>query len=336
MSEWIAVECLDEAVARTKGLLLPFSLGLWLRLAAVVVLAGGVGGAGRGDFSFGGDEFMQEPGALGVLAAIIAILAFVGLVLFYVSCVFGFVWVESAVKGDAKVAEYFAEQADRGLKLFLFELIVLAVLLAAIVVAGVGAAALAYSLQSEALMIVFVVVGLFAVIGAAVAFAVLFWALTDVVVPIMYASGCGVLPGIGRAWDLIGRQFWQFAVYGLMRVALGLAAGIAVVLVSLPFAMVAAFFLVALGVGGYLGNLALGGGLSPASLAVLAALLSASAAVRLVVAYVVSFLTLPVSAFFMYYNLIFLQRADPTLALLAPKGAAGGQSAAPDGQVKVY
>jgi hypothetical protein len=165
-----AVDVVEDAVERSKEILFPFDLGIWSRLALIVLFVGGAGfgsmftnipasdtGSVYTDFedanmntkessnSFGDSSVDLEEavarkhnlGGLGMatIAGVVALLLFIGLIFMYLSSVFKFVMFRSIREKDVSIRENFAKHYIDGFKYFMFNLGIAAFALA--VVAGI-------------------------------------------------------------------------------------------------------------------------------------------------------------------------------------------------------
>ncbi len=308
MSKWIAVDAVEESFDRTKELLLPLKLGFWLKLALVVVL---VEGLSMGD----SQNIVNEGGGLGpaavaFIAVMVAVALFIGLIFSYVSAVMQFEYVNALVRKEIRLIAGFKRYAGEGLRLFLFQVgagLVFVVLLVAAALAGVFVAA---AVNNNLFNLALIVLGVILVIFSAIAFTLVMWSVTEFVVPLVYAKGIGLLDGLREVKSLVEADFWQFIVYLGLKFLLGLVAGIVVFAISFVFFLGLFGGAALVGLGAYLGLSSfgsVGGGVTAALIVtgVLTLML-----LTLVVRYVVTCITLPVSVFFRYYGLVFLQRLN--------------------------
>lgn len=341
-----AVEGLDSAIERTKKLLFPFRLGFWLRLALVLVLIGSGGGGGgpgggspsngrsfgsgsssygsllpaigAGSSSFGnpaGNPFSGIASNILLLALIIAVIVAFVLVFMYLSSVSQFVYVKALVTGDLKLIGYYRSQAGNGLKLFLFHLAMLFVLFGLVAAAILAAIAAYAALKGSTFLLIFIgVVAIAAFVAVLIALFVFMWLVTELAVPVMYARDLGIFAGIGKVKAIASEDTWQFAVYLVLRIALGLCGWIVKAVISLVF--YAPIFLVFF-------MARPGSAFSGASDGLTFALLLALIPVMLAIEYVVSLITLPVSVFLRYVSLEYLNRTDPSLKIFSPAQAKG-------------
>jgi hypothetical protein len=355
---WHAIDALSDARTATGFLLLPFDAATWAKLALVALFVGTGTNAsltanGSGSVSTGASGVPLGPDVVSNLPAIDALsalspgslvglalsllAAFVALYLVYalLGSVFEFVFVV-AVSGVSpagrpatvggptdrrvRLRGPFRANVGNGVRLFAFKLALgLAVL--ALVALPVAAWLLSGAPVGPAILLVTVPI---AVLVAAAGFvAALVAGLTrEFVVPTMLVEDCGVLAGWRRVLPTMRAEWEEFALYVVVRIALGVlagallavAVGLVAVVVALPFVLlggVAAAAFSPLGPGG-LSTVALATfvGLALAYLAVLAA---ASL-----------FVSVPVVAYFRYYPLFLLARVDADLDLVSRYGGSGG------------
>lgn len=348
---WRAIDALADARTETTELLFPFDPGTWLRLALVAVFVGaGTGNASvgvntGGSVSTGAPEFALsdlpggfpfdgapplDPSALpGQRTLLLAAAALAGVALLLavafalVSSTMEFVLVSGLADREVRIRGPFARQFRNGVRLFGFRAGVVA--LAAVVVGAplalivLGGAALGPELLLAAVPVLLLGV----VVGLCVAFVLRF--TTDFVVPTMLVEDCGVLAGWRRFLSALRPEWEEFALYVLVRFALGIVAGalfagsalFLAVLLALPFVLMA---------GAVFAAAFLSGGVTPLAAALLAVvgLLYAAA-----VAAASAVLLAPVVTFFRYYALYVLGGVDSDLDLVGPPSAApdGGRAA---------
>lgn len=335
---WRAIDALADARTETSELLLPFDAGTWFRLALVAVFVGaGTGNASvsvntGGSVSAGGPEFVLsdlpggfpfdgvpplDPSALPgqrTLLLAVAGLAAVGLLLAaafaLVASTMEFVLVSGLADREIRIRGPFVRQFRKGVRLFGFKVGVVA--LAVLVVGGpLALVALGgVALGPELLLAAVPVVLLGVAVALCVAFVLRFTA--DFVVPTMLVEDCGVLAGWRRFVSALRPEWEEFALYLLVRFALGIVAGalfaggvlFLAVLLALPFVLAA---------GAVVAASALAGGVTPLSAALLVVVgLCYAAAVAVASAVLLA----PVVTFFRYYALYVLGGVDPDLDLV--------------------
>lgn len=349
---------MQEAIERTRTLLFPFRLGFWLRLALVAMLLGTGGGGGSGGGSGGGQDsgygsdtglstqaappmmglaapgFLSEGlsggllgGSMLLIAAVVAAAVVFILVLMYLSSVSVFVFVKALASGDLKLIEYYKSQAGRGLSLFLFEFAVLIVILALILAAILVGVGFFSSVGFGFTGILLIILAVFAAVAIVVVVSLLLWLVTELAAPIMYATGCGLIEAMRRVKELASSGLWQFVVFLAMRIGFGLIGAVVQFVVQLIFLIPVLAVLFLFGFGAAI----LGGPTAPLmSLAMLALI-----PVLIVIRYVTSFVTLPVTVFLRYYSLLFLARMNPAYSVFAPAKPEPGEDES-SGKVKVY
>ncbi|MFH1055106.1 MAG: hypothetical protein V1744_03305 [Candidatus Altiarchaeota archaeon] len=338
MNRWHAVDALDETVERTKYLLLPFNLRFWLKLALVVLLAGGLSGGNWGRMTDLGKETTPSPGVLAFAMVFVAAILFIALIFWYVSAVARFIFVEALAKREFNLVECFKRQAGNGLKLFLFEVAVVISLIVLVVAAIIAGVTFFQTIKSTIAMIAIGLAAFLAGLVVLTCVLLVMWLVSEFTVPIMYGRGCGIISGVKEALTLASRNFWEFTVYSIIKFAFSIAGAIITLLVGLPFYIAVFLIALAVGVGAYvialLGNLTL----TPFVAALIIAGVVALVIVQLIVSYIVTALTLPISVFLRYYSLIFLGRIAPTLNLMGPakKKPEGDEAIKKEEKVKVY
>ncbi|MDS0298434.1 hypothetical protein NDI76_06745 [Halogeometricum sp. S1BR25-6] len=345
---WHAIDALDDARSATTGLLLPFDLGTWLRLALLAVFVGAGASSVSVNVNAGGAVTPGLPGApfefpfrdlslptpetlpdvrtlaFGVAAAVAVLLA---LAFWVVSAVMEFVLVTGLVDPPVRIRAPFRAQFGNGLRLWAFEA---CVGLLALLVVGVPAALVVLGgvAVGPGLLLALLPILL---VGVAVAFlvALLVRLATDFVVPAMLAEDCGVLDGWRRVLSTVRAEWEEIALYLLVRLTLSALVGALVaagtlflaVLVALPFAVLGGAVLVAFS--------ALGG----LSLLAWTLLAVVGACYLLAVAAASALLLVPAVAFFRYYSLFLLGRVDEGLDLVDATRATDGDADRGDGGV---
>jgi hypothetical protein len=338
MSGWHAVAALEESVDRTKKLLFrPFNLVFWLKLALIVLLVNGISGGNSDRIVKSAGGGTSEPGVIVLAVVIVALFIILGIFFTYISSLFKFVYVKTLLEGRVRMVEDLKEQADNGLKLFLFTFAVVILLVAAIICAAVPLILLGGTLKSPFVMLFLIILGVILFVIILLAVSILLWLMDEFVVPVMYAEGVGVIGGLKRVYKMIQSDFWQFAVYFILKFSLGLVAAVLVFAISFMFFI--AVFGVALlaGVGVMLGlSLAGSGTLESLTLPIVVVGVVVMMILTIAVSYVVTAITLPLSVFFRYYGLVFLQLAQPQLNLFKTSKKNNGERVDGEGKVKVY
>lgn len=317
-----AVSCLDDAIEATRGFLLPFDRGVWLRLAVVVFFLSGGNGLGSvpsastsvpaGDPTRAPTTDLSPPGLLDellpLLVGIAVVFAVLGLAFTLVGAVMEFVLVEALRRESVAVRAFFRRHFRKGLSLLAFQavlgLVVLATLgvLGYLVVAAFSGGAVVIALAVLAFALVAVTVGLLA------ALANLF--TVDFAVPTMIHEDRGLVAAWKRLWPVLRANPGQTAVYALVRLGIVIAVGIAGgtvtsivgAVVAVPFAVVAALALFVIGFS-----------LSPGAIVVFGVLGVAYVLALLAAAAVVY---VPLKTFVRYYELLVLGDLAPDLDLI--------------------
>jgi hypothetical protein len=312
-SDYFAFGALDPAIQRTKELLWPFNLGVWLRLAVISLLVGGgVGGFNPGTsytmdqppfgmgempFSFPTEAFPMVPFL--IIGLIIAI-AIVALIFMYLSSVFQFVFVDCLSSGNISLSRTFGERTGKGLRLLLFNVGVVAIAIAVIIAIAIGLFAGGGPSNIAAVLVFIPVILVLALImGIILLFTI------DFVVPVMVRDDCGVLEGWGRVYAFTTANLLQSFLYIVAKFILSIVAGIVMlILILISWAVIAIPF-VAIGLALYA---AFGIGVM-----IVLVLLVPFLIIAIPVALVIS---VPFNTFFRYYSLLVLARFSPEHDLL--------------------
>jgi hypothetical protein len=260
---YAALDAIDDAIDATKGFLLPFDRGTWLRLAVIMffVTGGGAGilnNAGNVPQFAGEGDFGAAPGAgpgtavpdlaFGAAAIALVLLAvLIGLLLLLASPIMEFVFVESLFEREVHVRQYFSQNVGNGLRLLGFQIAVTIAVVAVFVGLGLVGFLLVGGLDTTTGVVGIVLLALPLLAILAVVTGIVNGFTTVFVVPIMLAEERGVLSAWGRLWGSIKRNVAEYLVYLVMSVLLGIGIGIVgglgslfvLAIVGIPFALVA-------------------------------------------------------------------------------------------------
>ncbi|WP_232688529.1 DUF7544 domain-containing protein [Halobacterium zhouii] len=304
---WYAVRALDEALSETRSMLLPFDLGVWVRLAFISLFAGlSTPQVPSMNWSFGPTDFdgagpgAFDPGAGGVMAGesalVAAVLLFVaavvvvGVLFLLVGAVMEFVLVSVLRSRAVRILRPFRAQVWNGVRLFGFRVVVGVVGLVAFATVAVPAALAAVTATPLWLLALVVTIPLLVVVAVLAALALEF--TTAFVVPLMDEHDDGVFAGWRRLWPTLRAEWKQFGVYVLVKVVLlvgaGFVTGLAVAIVAVPLVLL-------VGAVGYLGSLAVPNVAAPVVVALVAATVVALVALAAV--------SVPIMTFLRYHSL---------------------------------
>ncbi|ACV46710.1 MULTISPECIES: DUF7544 domain-containing protein [Halomicrobium] len=259
---YAALDAIDDAIDATKGFLLPFDRGTWLRLAVIMFFVTGGGGvlnnAGNaGQFAGNGDPGTAPGAGAGTVmpdiafgAVAIAVAGFAVLFVFLMllaSPIMEFVFVESLFEREVHVRRYFSRNVGNGLRLLGFQIAV--VLAAGVFVVGLFLVGLlvAGGLDSIAASLGLLVLAFPLTVLLVIAIGIVNGFTTVFVVPIMLAEDRGLLSAWSRLWSSITSHLAEYLVYLVVSVLLGIGVGIvgsivmlfALALAAIPFGLVA-------------------------------------------------------------------------------------------------
>lgn len=259
-----AVECIDEALEDTKGLLFPFDLKTWAKLAVIAMFAGGSGGfnfpnvpsggsdidpgTGSSDVSGFQSELGQEfnlatgaftssasPGSI-ALIGVVALFLGLGLALMYISSVFEFIYYKSLLDREVNITGNFKYNKKNGFKLFSFRLLWT---LSLLTIVGIGIALVVFQ-PLTAIPLILLTIPLM-LIGVLVSTFV-----NTFVILSMLESGNGFIDSAKSVYKDLRSQLGEFLVYFLLKAVLGMAVGLVVflgaltifVVLAIPFAII--------------------------------------------------------------------------------------------------
>jgi hypothetical protein len=340
-----AVDDLGDALAATRAFLFPFDAGRWLRLAVVAFFVGGVGSnAPTTGFQSGGGGSV-DPGDVGtvppelrgevvtLIIAVVATLVALGLLFGFVGSVMQFVLVRSLRDEEVHVRRYFRDHWRAGARLFGFEIGLVLLALAAVVLPvlallfatgglAAGGPGRVFGLILLLIPLVFVVAVLFSLIDGFTTF---------FVVPVMLLEGGGVLASWGRFSRTLRAEWKEYLVFAVLTFVLTLVVATGVGFVVGIVALVVFGPLVLFGLAGVV-TAGAPGGLGAVSLPVLVALVAVGLLALLLVVAVAALVQVPVVTYFRYYALLVLGDTDADLDLIPERrravraGSGGGPS----------
>jgi hypothetical protein len=265
-----------------KMLFRPFNLKKWLILAFVAIMAGAMSNGCNLNTSGGNDNHYESSqscsspaapsdcGQLGtpemavvwtVLGIAILFVLLIVVLFTWLAARFSFVFIEDIVKDDASVKKPFADNAEIGNSYFKFALLFMLTFFACVVAmialgififakSGLMAAFSSPEPSGSAIggfLLVFIpFLVVFVIVAAGVG--IFSTMVVDLALPIMYKDKARVLAGIGKAWDIVKANKGNFVVYLLIKLGLGIGAGIAYLIVfilGLLIALVPMILLVA-------------------------------------------------------------------------------------------
>jgi len=315
-SNYAAFSVLDATINRTKSLLWPFNLGVWLRLAVISFFIGGTGGgfnvpSGGPSYNVPGGEIPGLGEALlsnlGIILLIIALFFVFLVVIWLIGAIFQFVFVDCLRTGEVSLGRYFRPRTGKGIRLFLFQLglgliifLIVAVPVALLIITAGGFESRIASLAVVPFLLIFIA-GIF-LLALLVGLIMLF--TIDFVVPIMIRDDCGVIDGWRSCWRVIRSEWKQALVYAVVKFLLGIAVAILMLVAVVIAALALAIPFIIIGI-----LVAAAGGSVPVYIALLVLFF----VIMLPVALLIS---VPFVTFLRYYSLEVLAAIAPEYALL--------------------
>lgn len=349
-----AADAINPAFQHTKRQLFePFHFAQWVRLAFVGLLAGEMASGGGchsgfhpGPFHHHGPaalflstgapwHFAHHPALPGPLIAFLLLSVFALFLVFtYINSVMRFILFDSIVSKQCHIRQGWVRNSGRGLRLFVWQLLLTLAALSAFLifigvpVAGAWSAGWFANPREHVLPLVLFGVGLFLLLALFVAFLAVVHVMTkDFVVPQMALEDISAIEGWQRLWSWLKAEKLGYAGYIGMKIVMAIGAGIAIGIITL-FALV--LLLVPVGGLGVMAVLsAKAAGLTwnfqTIALAVVAGIIA-----LLLVLFVISLLAVPVIVFFPAYSIYFLApRYAPLASLLWPQAGSASPSSPP-------
>lgn len=258
---WYAFEEIGEALEETRDMLLPFEIGLWTKLAVIVLLTGsgfnlpagslenpqtGMGtGFDTGQTSFTSDtgitphiqQFdhmmgsMNAPSAsMAVIAVILVVFIFIGIPIMLLSSIFEFILYRSLIDKEVKIGKSFSDNIGRGLRYFAFRIIY------AVIMLSVLAMIILLGMDSNSLLAV-LLIGFVPVLLVSAVFAGL---TKHFILLRMMERDEGLIEAWRSFWPVLVSEWRQVAVFLLTRFFLSLFVGAVSATVVLAVTVMAA------------------------------------------------------------------------------------------------
>lgn len=325
ISDWFAISELDSAIDRTGELLWPFKLGVWLRLAVISLFVGGSTGFNPFSYQFSGQDLASglpveiPPDILDTIVANIPLLliALVGIILLLIiifgiiGSIFQFVFVDCLSSRDVSLSRTFNIRTGKGVRLFLFQL---GLVLLLVIILGLFALVffgpLILGLVQNGFAIASAILFIPVLVMLILIFALVQLITIDFVVPVMIRDDSGVITGWKTVYSFLRAEWKQPLVYVVVKFVLSIATAIllvilgliALLVVAVPFALLAILLLIFLDAG--------------------ATILILIIPFAIIAIPVVLMISVPFTTFYRHYSLLVLERIAPDYALLPPPSTA--------------
>jgi hypothetical protein len=338
-----AVDSINPAFQHAKQQLLrPFRFAQWARLALVGLLAGEMGSSGGCNGSFNWASMPHQRGAerfLGadlppelanhpaMLAGLIIILVVLGLSLLvffpYINSVMRFILFDSIIAKECHIRQGWARRGRQGLRLFVWQILLALVSLAAFaILVGIPVAsawALGWFTSPGEHLLPLLLGGslcFLLFLACVLVLAVVHVMTKDFVVPQMALEDISAMEGWRRLWLLLKAEKGGYGGYIGMKIVLAIGAGIAFGIVALIVLLALLIPIGGAGVIAVLGGKAAGLTWNFYTIA-LAAVVGCIAFAIFVFA--ISFISVPVIVFFPAYSIYFFApRYSPLAGVLWP------------------
>jgi len=225
VTDYYAFCAIDQAVARTKNILIPLDRGVWLRLALIAFFVGGsIGGfetAWQEDHSFTRSMSSIDLSGIGqeYLTIVLAILTF-GLMYALLSGIFQFILFDGIRDDNIAIKQYFGKEIGNGLRYFSFILVIsllffsLLAIPVALVLSGSPVVGTGTFAQRASLVLAYLAY----ILALGIPYMVIVMFTTDFVIPIMRLERCGILAAWKRCFNLFRGRWSQAVVYSGMKI----------------------------------------------------------------------------------------------------------------------
>lgn len=331
---WHVLDAVGKAFERTRKCLIePFNFWKWLKLTIIVLLAGGGANFGNSGFNVSdtnGDISNIQIGEMGsighafdqissflnlnlIIAGIILLVLFL-IILWYISNVMQFVFVDSIVKNDVKFWESSRKYLGMGFNLFIIRVILFLIFFSLIVIAALPLILQIINEPSEnflqtmfadliLIMSVILVVGITSAIIDS---------FINLCIPLAIYQKTGIIAAFKKVLRNFKADWEQIIVYWVGRIILWIGGGIAVSIVLLLVVIILGVILLLIDTALYFILSALLSGYQDLIWIILAPI----AFIQVIVAAVIILMgSMPLDVFMKYHAITFLERWYPNAGI---------------------
>jgi len=314
----ISVDKISPAFDLTKRFLFPIKAKIWMKLGFVSLLSASQrfgGGSGiRGNLNSIGDlpgnsiakiiDFVKTN--IFLIGAGIGLITIINILFNIIQHIFSFILIDSVLTNKVEIGSSFHKHKRKGISTFLFWLVLgilnllFLVLLALPLLIPIlkNLNNLSFSLISIPYLIFFILM----IIIDIFVFVIISFIFYNFVVIDMYQKNILSIKSFGRMFNLVKKELKEVFIYFLMKIALGIGAGIISIIVLIPF-------LIILGIVVLIAVL-LGFAIASASTSALIAYIIIAVVFGIVFLllwiYAMSVVTVPIPVFFINYAYLFL------------------------------
>lgn len=344
MTEWRAIRSVTTAFDKTKRLLLePFNLWVWLKLVIIVFFAGTIGTrysniGNQIQYRFDKYSEMQsmisailsDRTLLYIAIALIVAIVILALVFGYLRSVFSFVFIHALATGDVRVIKPALENLNRGLRLFVFNIlaslftIIISVLIIAMIAISIFTAINMSTSSVTGIAAILLLAGLSIVLFLVLIAFILLMSIIigftfDFIAPYMYFKNMKLLEAWSHLYAIITDDWKQFGLYIIARWILEIVLSIALMVIMLPFfILILVLIVLAVLAMGFVWKVSI---LLSLFIAFIAAIFTIIAIIAL---YIIS---MPVAVYLRYYSLDMLRYTDSSAVIYSDRIEPGGHAA---------
>ena len=323
-----AIDTIEPAFKKMKGLIFPLNLRRLIVLATIVILSKSPlrnNGSTLINILNNNEVYGFSPQSiadsqtitanyLGPIAILITLpLIIILLLLSYISNVFSFIFIETAITCKPQIKTKFSKNKDLGLSTFLFDIIISIMFVVGTFL--IASPLIIIYLKTGTIATTFTPLMMLYAATAILAFIVLLFGLSivsklnyDFIMPKMFNKNIGVKDCWKCMLPKFKKEWLQTIGYLIIKFILASIAGFAILLLLIPaLLIIAVIVMLFVGIGYMIG---LFSAISTTTSIIIAA--PFTIALLIISTYIITIFTLPVPVFFRYYSMEVLKKLDKT------------------------
>lgn len=251
----LATDLIDDSFKKTKQRFLPFSKE-WFKLGLVSLLSSS--GGGGGNFSNisnvsdlpGVKDFVKNN--LGFILTGAGIATLVGLLWRIITLTFTFIFIDSVITSKTRIKEGFKKHINKGVSVFL---LLLLIGLGNLILLGLVSLPILIpliknfqNLSIDHFSIPYIIFFAVFFVLDIIVFGLINWFIGNLVIYDMYRKNNFVIDSMKRGLYLLKNDFVEVLVFFLMKIVLGIGAGLIIMLVFfillIPFGLIGVIFVI--------------------------------------------------------------------------------------------
>ncbi len=309
----LAIDCLDAAFERTKSLLFPFDLDVWIRFTVIAAFAAGLGASNHDNIINALTDSKVHQGNV----AIVGMIALIGLLIMmlifkYFSSLANYMYVCAIVEGTKNISDRARKFAGLSLSLFFVNI---ALFVGLVITSFVGAILFFASGANLVLLILFIPAAIILII----AWSLMSWSINSFAVAVSYGTDKSILSSIGHMIEAIFKKPFEFTIFIIVYSSLGLIVGIIMGIAIFIVVFVLILGLLAVGLGPYIGVESIQGALTMHKMALVLMGVILLELVNFIMSFAAHLVFLPAILFMRVYSLTFWDLFDDKIHLFKIK-----------------